>query len=231
MRTARVLLTMSALVVPLVAAGPAAADGYGQPNVPADCAAPPEVLALNRIIGTNGSEVIRGTPKADFICARLGNDVIFGGGGNDVILGDTTTFFGNVNAPGGNDTAYGGPGNDELLVGPGNDRAFGDDGADFIPLAVGDDYGSGGLGNDTVIGGFGRDTIDAGPGHDAAAGGPDADTISGGPGDDELFGQLPPGPPPPVAVPPARDVCNGNTGFDRAAECDVRFAIEAVLAV
>ncbi len=114
---------------------------------------------------------------------------------------------------------------------PGNDRAFGDDGADFIPLAVGDDYGSGGLGNDTVIGGFGRDTIDAGPGRDAAAGGPDADTISGGPGDDELFGQLPPGPPPPVAVPPARDVCNGNTGFDRAAECDVRFAIEAVLAV
>lgn len=229
MRTARALLALPALIVPLMAAGPAVAQGG---YVPADCEAPPDVLALNVIIGTNRSEVIRGTPQADFICARLGNDVVFGGGGDDVILGDTTTFFGNVDAAGGNDTAYGGPGNDQLLVGPGNDRAFGDDGADFLALAVGDDYGSGGLGDDEIIGGFGRDTLDAGPGHDVAAGGPDADMLSGGPGNDLLAGQLPlNGPPVPAPVPQARDVCNGNTGYDEAADCDVRFAIERILAV
>jgi Ca2+-binding RTX toxin-like protein len=233
MRTTRVLLTLSVLVVPLATAVPAAAgDGYG-PHVPQDCAVPPDIdlTQFNVIIGTNASEVLRGTARPDFICARLGNDTIFGGGGADLILGDTTTFFGNPSAVGGNDTAYGGPGNDEMLVGPGNDRAFGDDGADFLPLAQGDDYGSGGLGNDEIIGGLGRDTVDAGPGNDAAAGGPDADAISGGPGNDQLFGQLPPGPPAPIPVPPARDVCNGNTGFDTAAECDVRFAIEALMAV
>jgi Ca2+-binding RTX toxin-like protein len=232
MRTARVLLTLSVLVVPVATAAPAAAY---PPRVPQDCAVPPDIdlSQFNVIIGTNGPDVLRGTARADFICARLGNDVVYAGGGSDLILGDTTTFFGNVNAAGGGDTIWAGAGDDEVLSGPGNDRVFGEDGADFLALAVGNDTGIGGAGDDSINGGFGRDTIDAGPGNDFAAGGFDADVLNGGPGRDALFGELPPdSPPPPPGVPipgPARDVCNGGTGVDSGLDCDVRSSIEAVV--
>ena len=219
MRTARLLVGLAALASPVLIAAPAQAV-----IVPADCAVPPEIdlTQFNVIIGTNASQTIRGTERADFICARLGNDTIFAGGGNDLILGDTTTFFGNVNAPGGNDVVFAGAGNDQVLPGPGNDRVFGSFGADELNLAVGDDYGDGGPGADLIIGGFGRDTAEGGDGNDTIAGGPDADVLYGGPGNDALFGQLPPGPPPPVPVPPARDTCNGGSGTDTGVECDIR---------
>jgi hypothetical protein len=49
------------------------------------------------ITGTNGTEDLYGTSKADTICGRAGNDTIYGGAGADVILGDH-----------GNDTLIGG---------------------------------------------------------------------------------------------------------------------------
>ena len=222
MRTARLLIGIAALAAPIALAGPAAAGGYG-PNVPADCAVPPDIdlRQYNVIIGTNASQTIRGTERADFICARLGNDTIFAGGGNDLILADTTTFFGNQNAPGGNDVVFAGAGNDEVLPGPGNDRVYGSYGADFIALAVGDDYGDGGPGADEMIGGFGRDTVSGGDGNDFIAGGPDADVLYGGPGADTLFGELPGGGLPP-GYPGARDTCNGGSGADTGVECDIR---------
>lgn len=235
MRAGKVLLSLPVLAVPLVMATPAAASGYG-PTVPADCAVPPDIdlTQFNVVIGTNASETLRGTRHADFICARLGNDTVFAYGGDDIILGDTTTFFGNVTAPGGADTVFAGPGADQVLTGPGNDRAWGEDGADFVALAVGDDIGNGGAGNDSMNGGFGRDTIDAGSGDDLAAGGPDADVLYGGYGRDALAGELPPGTQPPPGIPlppPARDVCNGGVGVDAGFECDVRNSVEVVQAV
>src|SRR5215207_6795867 len=147
MRTARLLIGLAALAMPIALAGPAAANEY----VPADCAVPPEagidLSQFNIIIGTNASQTIRGTEGPDFICARLGNDTIFAGGGSDLILGDTTTFFGDVNA-------YGGYGND------------------FIALAVADDYGDGGPGADNMNGRFGVDTLSGGDGSDMISGGP-----------------------------------------------------------
>ena len=219
MRTARFLIGIAALAAPVALAGPAAAD-----YLPADCAVPPDVdlTQFNVITGTNRSETIRGPGGPDAICARLGNDTIFAGGGSDLILGDTSTFFGDPNAPGGNDVIFAGSGDDQVLSGPGNDRVYGSYGADFIPLAVGDDYGDGGPGADSIIGGFGRDTVSGGDGNDEVSGGPDDDVVYGGPGRDALYGQLPPGPPPPVPVPAARDICNGGSGVDTGVECDVR---------
>jgi Ca2+-binding RTX toxin-like protein len=43
-----------------------------------------------------------------------------------------TTFFGNVQAPGGNDVILAGAGNDEVLPGPGNDIVDGGSGDDFL---------------------------------------------------------------------------------------------------
>ena len=220
MRTARLLIGIAALAAPIALAGPASAGVY----VPAACEVPPDIdlRQYNIIIGSNASQTIRGTERADFICARLGNDTIFAGGGNDLVLADTTTFFGNQNAPGGNDVVFAGAGDDEVLPGPGNDRVYGSYGMDFIALAVGDDTGDGGPGADTMIGGFGRDTVSGADGNDEIAGGPDADVLYGGPGNDSLYGQLPPGPPGPVPVPPARDTCNGGSGADTGVECDIR---------
>jgi Ca2+-binding RTX toxin-like protein len=221
MRTTRLLIGVAALAMPIALAGPAAATV----SVPADCVPPPEagidLSQFNIIIGTNASQTIRGTERADFICARLGNDTIFAGGGSDVILGDSATFFGDPTAPGGNDVVFAGSGNDQVLSGPGNDRAYGSYGADFIALAVGDDYGDGGPGADDMNGGFGVDTLSGGDGNDVVAGGPDKDVVYGGPGRDTLYGELPGGGLPPN-VPGARDTCNGGSGADTGVDCDIR---------
>ena len=129
-------------------------------EVPADCAVTEHrPLEFNVVIGTNASETLRGTEGADFICGLLGDDVIYAYGGNDLILGDTTTFFGNVQAPGGNDTIFAGAGDDQVLSGPGNDSVNGGAGDDFIALAAGNDVAQGGHGADTIIGGFGNDKV------------------------------------------------------------------------
>lgn len=90
-------------------------------EVPADCAVPPDIdlTQYNVIIGTDDSEVITGTSGADFICGRLGDDRIWSLDGADIVLGDNTTFLGNVGAAGGADTIDAGAGDDEVL--PGSD--------------------------------------------------------------------------------------------------------------
>jgi Ca2+-binding RTX toxin-like protein len=188
--------------------------GGGAQELPEDCAVPPDIdlTQYNVVIGSNRSEVLKGTKGPDFICALLGNDVILAFGGADLILGDTTTFFDNLQAPGGNDIILAGAGNDEVLPGPGNDTVHGGSGDDFLALAVGNDIGHGGQGSDSIIGGFGRDLV------------------FGGPGDDFLAGELPPdSPPPPVPAEPAEnDLCIGAGGIDTALECDRTIAIEEI---
>jgi Ca2+-binding RTX toxin-like protein len=220
------------LTVSLVAALLVAAPTAGAQELPEDCAVPPEIdLALyHAVIGSNRSEVLKGTEGPDFFCGLLGNDVILAFGGDDLILGDTTTFFGNVQAPGGNDVILAGAGDDQVLPGPGNDVVEGGSGDDFLALAVGNDVGHGGPGADGINGGFGRDLILGGPGDDLLSGGFDNDLINGGSGDDFLAGELPPdSPPPPVPAEPAEnDRCIGASGVDTALECDVTIGIEEV---
>jgi Ca2+-binding RTX toxin-like protein len=229
MRSLRVLAALPLAAAMLL---PVSAAAHPDPvEVPEDCAVPPEDIDLtqyNVVIGTNKSETLKGTKRADFICGRLGNDRIFGFGGDDILLADTTTFFGDPGAAGGHDVVFAGWGNDEVLPGPGNDKVYGARGADFLALALGNDRGYGGFGADTIIGGFGRDRIFGNPGADVLVGGFDNDLINGGLGDDQLAGELPPGsPPPPVPFEPAlNDVCIGYAGFDTAIDCDRLFGIE-----
>src|SRR3712207_2620108 len=72
-------------------------------HLPEDCRVPDDVdlTGFNIIVGTEESELIRGTPRPDFICGRLGDDVILAGSGGDLVLSDTTTFFGDPGAAGG----------------------------------------------------------------------------------------------------------------------------------
>ncbi|MDH5666246.1 MAG: hypothetical protein OEY10_08115, partial [Nitrosopumilus sp.] len=75
-----------------------------------------------------------------------GDDVLYGGSGNDEIEGGQ-----------GADTIYGGAGNDEIEGGQGADTIYGGAGNDEI---------EGGQGADTIIGGEGDDILEGGKGAD-----------------------------------------------------------------
>jgi len=88
--------------------------------------------------GTEGDDIIFGTPDADSL---------IGGGGNDLIYGLDS-----------DDYLDGGPGSDRLDGGNGNDTIFGGTGDDTIFAGPGNDMISAGPGNDTAWGGLGNDT-------------------------------------------------------------------------
>jgi RTX calcium-binding nonapeptide repeat (4 copies) len=87
------------------------------------CAGPPPTGA---IVGTNGPDILNGTPFGDTIFGLGGPDIINGGGGNDLICGGA-----------GSDLITGGAGDDVLDV---KDRVSGNDSV------------NGGAGNDVCTG-------------------------------------------------------------------------------
>lgn len=76
------------------------------------------------------------------------DDLIFGGDGDDVVIGN-----------GGADELFGGDGDDLLNAGSGDDAAYGGNGADILNLDGGDDRGFGGSGANILYGGGGNDTL------------------------------------------------------------------------
>jgi Ca2+-binding RTX toxin-like protein len=92
-----------------------------------------------------------GTAGPDHIVGKKASDVIYGGGGNDVITG----------GPNGNDTICGGPGDDsELEGGAGADEVFGGAGTDNADGGPGDgDIVRGDAGTDNLSGGEGNNDI------------------------------------------------------------------------
>jgi hypothetical protein len=76
--------------------------------------------------------------RAQKLCGRGGNDVLFGGGGPDTLLG--------------------GVGVDSLVGAGGVDHLFGGKGADALNGGPGDDYLNGGSGDDACTAGGGTDT-------------------------------------------------------------------------
>jgi len=114
------------------------------------------------IVGTDGDDLIRGTPERDVIQAGKGDDVIFSSLGNDLICG--------------------GPGTDEMHGGRGNDEVFGDAGDE--------DQVNGNLGDDKIVGGPGdRDEVAGDLGIDIVNGGPgDEDLVHGDYGYDRMSG-------------------------------------------
>ena len=79
-------------------------------------------------VGNNRANHINGTRKADVIFAGGGNDVVRGLKGNDVVCGG-----------GGKDKLIGGPGKDKLLGGPGPDTLIGGPGKDKLVGGAGKD--------------------------------------------------------------------------------------------
>jgi Ca2+-binding RTX toxin-like protein len=120
------------------------------------------------IIGTDGDDILRGTPRADSIEGLGGKDDLFGRAGGDFLFGGDGT-----------DTLRGGPGADTLLGQASHDRIWGGDGSDFV---------SGGAWNDQIRGGAGDDVnLDGGNGKDTIRGGGGVDRLSGDVGNDVLY--------------------------------------------
>lgn len=158
------------------------------------------------IDGGAGNDWIEGANNADILMGGLGDDSIYGLGGDDSIEGNEGNDWidagaGNDCVDGGlgDDTAFGSYGQDELMGGEGNDDLYGGDGNDNLDGGLGDDYlaggnhddwMSGGEGNDDIYGGEGDDDADGGAGNDYISMGAGNDHAVGGDGDDDVYGGM-----------------------------------------
>ncbi len=122
--------------------------------------------------GPGGNDVLYGGSGNDWAFGGRGDDFIDGGSGNDVLFGDE-----------GADVVIGGTGND-VLVGDGQQVALQDQGGDFLDGGDGEDTLEGNGGDDVLIGGIGNDILRGGEGNDILIGGPGQDVIIGGAGRD-----------------------------------------------
>jgi Ca2+-binding RTX toxin-like protein len=117
------------------------------------------------IVGTDGDDVLQGTPERDVIWGGDGNDTILGSLGNDLLCGGPGADL--VHGGRGNDIADGGAGDDDRVIGDlGDDKVIGGAGdGDEAAGSLGIDTVSGGPGDfDFVHGDYGYDRTDGGPG-------------------------------------------------------------------
>lgn len=91
--------------------------------------------------GTNGSDTLWGTDRADFLKGMGGSDTVMGLAGSDVLSGGS-----------GADYLFGGPGGDNLSAWAGDDVLFGGSGRDDLYGVQGADVMYGGPGNDDLFG-------------------------------------------------------------------------------
>lgn len=128
-----------------------------------------------------GHVVLGGTDDADILIAGIGDDTVWGDGGNDRIEGGNG--FDMLNGGDGDDiitdlafddNIKGGDGNDVIHSGDGIDLVLGGRGNDFINIGRQEGEAFAGLGNDFVtsdgtliglVGGFGDDWLEAGFGN------------------------------------------------------------------
>jgi Ca2+-binding RTX toxin-like protein len=90
-------------------------------------------IAMKKIKGTSGNDILTGKAIPELIMGLGGNDRLYGNGGNDRLEGGT-----------GNDTLDGGIGADQLVGSDGNDTYYVDDAGDVITEKSGE-------GNDRVF--------------------------------------------------------------------------------
>ena len=145
--------------------------------------------------GGAGNDLIEGRNEPGTV-----GDTLFGGDGDDTILGGTTEED-EIDGGAGNDYIESGPvygrgsrtGALQISGGKGNDtingtnvstRAASSGTADNLSGGPGNDKLNGGDGNDKMEGGSGRDRLIGGGGNDRMFGGPGVDHFSGGPGRD-----------------------------------------------
>ncbi len=150
----------------------------------------------DRIIGTDGDDILNGFSDIDYIDGRGGNDIINGGSSGDTLLGSEGNDI--INGGSGNDLLDGGTGNDIINGGSSNDRIFGRDSNDILDGGRGndrmwggngDDIINGGNSNDVLLGESGKDIINGGRGNDVIVGGFGKDVLTGGQGRDQFVYQ------------------------------------------
>ena len=161
----------------------------------------------DQLFGFDGDDFANGEAGADLVVGGLGSDQLFGGddndqivggnysldaddsadtidggGGHDLILGDSgTTNPLNTSSPvGGNDTIQGGLGNDTVYAMAGNDFVGGGMGNDVLVLGAGNDVANGDSGDDSLTGGSGDDLLAGSAGIDQLFGNDGADFLIGG---------------------------------------------------
>ena len=122
---------------------------------------------LNSVVNQASAELAIFGGKLDDYLEAIGtaNSTLFGGLGNDTLLGND-----------GNNILNAGIGNDTLIGGLGNDALNGDEGDDGLDGGVGNDILTAGIGNDTLVGGAGNDMLDGGFGADNMTGNDGNDT-------------------------------------------------------
>jgi Ca2+-binding RTX toxin-like protein len=170
-------------------------------------------LALTEVGGPT-NDVLRGTNGADRLDGRVGNDTIWGLGGDDPRL---VGGFGN-------DEIGGGRGEDYLLgsgiAGTGAARHDnGDKGSDTLYGNAGDDHMVGGLGPDRLSGGLGDDCLVEAAGEfgsDRAE-----DVLRGGDGNDDILAWSGSGAEDRISCGEGFDVAEADKGIDRVgADCE-----------
>ena len=159
------------------------------PEVPAVEPAPSEMPSCAEGPEQVGG-VVLGTPCDDRIVAPASVEAVFGGEGDDVLVGAnsgvTTAASGDPSSGRhlevGSQTFEGGDGNDIVYGDRGNDTLRGNGGNDRLYGGIGDDVVEGGDGDDLLAGGFGADDLDGQTGSDYVRGDATIDHIfdSGG---------------------------------------------------
>jgi Ca2+-binding RTX toxin-like protein len=138
------------------------------------------------VFGGDGNDSIVGTQSTIF--GAGGGSVLKGDGGNDTIIAATSGFNQMLDGGAGNDSILGGSSFDIIFSGGGNDTIVAGDGGDQISAAFqfGNASMSGDGGNDIITGGFGNDTILGGAEFDTLDAGDGNNSISGGADSDRI---------------------------------------------
>jgi Ca2+-binding RTX toxin-like protein len=170
----------AALVAAVVLALASSAAAESAPGELPSCAEGPERVG----------DAVLGTPCDDRIVAPASAAAVYGGPGDDVIVGaNSGPVAASTGSPEtglhlevGSQTFEGGAGNDVVYGDRGNDRLRGNGGNDRLYGGIGDDVLEGGEGDDFLAGGFGSDKIDGAAGNDYVRGDATIDHIfdSGG---------------------------------------------------
>ncbi len=146
----------------------------------------PRIHLSTILFGGIGNDVLYGGGGDDQISGDDGNDVIFGGAGIDTLCGDNGNDV--VQGGQGNDTLFGEVGNDTLRGDAGDDLLLGDIGNDTLDGGIGNDHLYGQLGNDTLLGGIGNNIVVGGDGNDKIIALVGRNILIGGNGADKLYG-------------------------------------------
>lgn len=183
--------------VTVIVSVPNAAGGFNLTYTSFD---PKRVSAIH-FRGFDGNDFFQNDSAVKCIAeGHAGNDTLIGGGGADVIWGGVGDDY--MLGQGGDDALDGGLGNDILWGGAGNDSMSGGDGHDFMGGNSGNDVMNGGAGDDTLLGQEGDDVLHGNDGADWVDGGSGNNYLYGDAGDDVIVFNL------------FRDVVDGGAGND-----------------